>query len=277
LNAPLQKDPVVRPNKAAIAVGDAVRDLGEGVRHWPQWFTLGNLEIKLRFRRTALGPLWTTFSFALLAGVLSLVYARILHTDVRVYAPHLALGLLVWMFIAVVLQEACDLFVHAAPVLKQLYVPKSVLLYRLLWRNSLLFGLNAAVAAAILALCRTPVSPLALLAIPGFALICANLFWVSALLSLLGARFWGVSRATQAALPLAMLVTPVIWIPERPELLAIARWNPLYFALELVRGPLLGSSPAAMVWIGAGAAAILGGAAAVLAFAAFRRQLAYWL
>lgn len=265
------------PRARADAIASAVADLVEGARHWPQWFTLGNLEIRLRFRRTGLGPIWTALSFALLVSALSLVYSRILHLEARAYAPYLSLGLLVWLFFATAVQEACDAFVHAAAVLKQIHLPRSVFLYRLLWRNSVLFGINCVVAAVVLAICRVPLGTGALLALPGFLLLSANLFWGCFLLALLGARFWAVSRAVQASLPLAMLVTPVIWHPAQPGLLAIARWNPLYFLIELVRGPLLGAAPAPAVWIGVVAAALLGGALTLIFFSSVRRRIPYWL
>jgi ABC-2 type transport system permease protein/lipopolysaccharide transport system permease protein len=255
----------------------ALRDLSEGARQWPQWFTLGNFEIRLRFRRTGLGPVWTSLSFAILVGSLSFVYGRVLGVGVRVYAPHLALGLLVWTFLATILLESCDVFVQAAHTLKQIYLPRSGFLYRLLWRNLVLLSFNAAVAAAVLILCRVPPAAQALLALPGLLLLSLNLLWIAALLALAGARFWAVSRAVQAALPIAMLVTPILWLPTGGTLRALAEWNPLFFAIELVRGPLLGHAPPPAVWIGGVALAAAGSLVAFAALARWRDRIAYWL
>jgi len=279
VNAPAART-MAPPNAAPPVPGRvsaALGDLADGARQWPQWFTLGNLEIRLRFRRTGLGPLWTSLSFAVLLAALGFVYARVLAVDPRTYVPYLALGLLAWNFAATMLQEACELYIHAAHTLKQLCVPKTVFLYRLLWRNLVLLALNAAVAAAALALCRARIGPSALLALPGLALLSLNLLWVGLLLALAGARFWAASRAVQAALPIAMLVTPVIWRPGTPALAALARWNPLYWAVELVRGPLTGAPPAPLAWAGAAGAALAGTAVALILFARLRERLLYWL
>jgi ABC-type polysaccharide/polyol phosphate export permease len=254
----------------------ALEDAADGLRQWPQWFTLGNLEIKLRFRRSGLGPLWTAMSFAILVGALAAVYARVLGFEVRAYAPYVALGLLVWTFVATVMQEACDLFVHAAHTLKQIYLPRSGFLYRLVWRNLILFALNGVVAAAVLILCGVRPGPAAALAVPGLLLLLANLLWVGLLLALAGARFWGVGRGLQAALPIAMLVTPILWRPNG-ALRSLADWNPLWFAIELVRGPLLGNAPPVSVWFGSVLAAVAGGVAALLAFARWRDRIPYWI
>lgn len=264
------------PDSPPSPLGAALRDLAEGARQWPQWFTLGNLEIRLRFRRSGLGPLWSSLSFAILVGALAAVYARVLGMEVRAYAPYLALGLLVWTFVATVIQEACDVFVHAAHTLKQIYLPRSAFVYRLLWRNLVLLAINSVVGAVVLLLCRVTLAAPALLAAAGILLLAANLFWASILLALAGARFWGIGRAVQAALPIAMLVTPILWRPTG-ALRPLAQWNPLWFAIELVRGPLLGSPPPAAMWIGAAAAAIAGCAVAVAALARWRDRVPYWI
>jgi len=263
-----------RPSSRLAA---ARADIVEGLLHWPQWFTLGNLDIKLRFRRTGLGPIWTTLSFSILVGALGLVYSRVLGEDLGSYLPYLVLGLLVWFFLATIVQEACDALVNAEHVLKQLYVPRTTLIYRTLWRNIVLFGFNLVAAAAVLVLCDVRLETSLPLALAGLLLLCLNLAWVSLLLALATARFRAVSRLVHAALPVAMLVTPVIWRPAAPGLRALAEWNPLYFAIELVRGPVLGQPPASAVWAAALASALLGGAGAFLVFSAVRPRIPYWL
>lgn len=264
-------------HRSGASAAAALDDLVQGARQWPQWFTLGNLEIKLRFRRTGLGPVWSSLAFAILVAALAIVYARVLGQGLRGYAPYLALGLLVWTLVSTILQEACDVFGQAAHTLKQLNIPKSAFLYRLLWRNLVLLSFNALVVAVVLVVCRAPLTAGALLALPGLALLAVNLFWIAFLLALAGARFWAVSRGVQAVLPIAMLVTPILWRPTMPALRVLARANPLYHAIELVRGPLLGRAPPAEIWIAALLSAIAGVALAFAALARWRGRIAYWL
>ena len=260
-----------------VRAREALADVADGARRWPQWFTLGNLDVRLRFRRTGLGPLWTTLSFSVLVLALGLVYGAVFGENVAAYLPYVALGLFVWAFVATTLQEACDCLVHADWVLKQLYLPRTTLVYRTLWRNFVLLGFNLVALLAVLAACSVPLNPSALLAFAGLALLCLNLAWVSLLLAVATARFRAVSRVVNTALPIGMLVTPVIWRPGTPRLAEIASINPLYHALELVRGPILGAVPPASAWIGVGACALVGGLAAFAVFAAARPRLPYWL
>lgn len=243
---------------------------------WPHWFTIGNLEIKLRFARSGLGPLWSSLSFAFVITALAAVYSRILGLEWRAYAPYLTLGLLVWTLIASIFQEASDVFVHAAHTLKQVYLPRTSFLYRLMWRNLVLFTMNAAVAAVVLALSHAGLGTTALLAVPGMAILLVNLFWVSLLLALGGARFWAFGRAVQTVLPIAMLVTPILWHPHG-DLSALARWNPFWYGVEIVRAPLLGETPVLRVWIVAIAAAVFGSLISLLVFARWRDRIPYWI
>lgn len=267
--------PGPRPSSRLAA---AVDDIVQGLIHWPLWFTLGNLDIRLRFRRTGLGPVWSTLSFSLLIGALGLVYARVLGEDSRLYLPYLALGLFVWTFIATILQESCDAFVNAETVLKQLYLPRTTLIYRTLWRNLALLGFNFVAILIVLLLCRTGANASMPLAALGLVLLCLNLAWASLLLALATARFRAVSRIVAALLPILMLVTPVIWRPESVRGLSeLAAWNPLWHAIELVRGPVLGAPPPPEAWIASLAVAAVGGLVAILAFARFRARIPYWL
>ncbi|MEA3066196.1 MAG: lipopolysaccharide transport system permease protein [Sphingomonadales bacterium] len=263
--------------RAGGRLGAAWADIAEGARHWPQWFTLAGFDIKLRFRRTGLGPLWSTLSFCVFAGALGLVYGRVLGEEVTSYLPYVVLGLFVWTFIATTLQEACDAFIHAEHVLKHLYVPKSTLIYRTLCRNLILLAFNLIAVAAVLLLCGTRLPPAAALAVAGLVILCLNLLWISLLLALFTARFRALSRIVHVGLPIGMLVTPVIWRPALPTLRELANWNPLHFAIELVRGPILGETPDAWVWIAVLAFTLAGALLAFLTFSAFRSRIPYWL
>jgi len=257
--------------------GAALADVVDGARHWPQWFTLGNLDIWLRFRRTGLGPLWTTLSFSLMAVALGVVYARVLGEGMRTYLPYVVTGLFVWNFVAATCQEACEAFVDSRHILKQLYLPRMTVVYRTLWRNIVLLGFNSITVIAVIALCRVPVSWSILLALAGFVLLCVNLLWLSLLLSIAATRLRAVSRVVATGMPIALFITPLIWRPNADSPRILTDWNPLYYAVEQVRGPLLGAPPAPWIWVASAGCAVMGSLVALLVFGATRHRIPYWL
>src|SRR5690606_20303423 len=74
-----------------------------------------------------------------------------------------------------------------------------------------------------------------------------NLFWVSVCIGILGARFPDVRDAIGTVLVAGFLLTPIIWMVDRfpPDTLRgfLARLNPAYHVIEVVRAPALGAMP----------------------------------
>src|SRR5258708_32822844 len=83
------------------------RDLLSAFEAWPLWTMLGWNDIRQRYRRSTLGPLWITLSMAVFIGVLGVIYSRIFHVEVDIYLPFLTAGYVTWGFIAQVINESC--------------------------------------------------------------------------------------------------------------------------------------------------------------------------
>ncbi len=256
----------------------ALGDLFQGALHWPQWLTLANYDVLLRFRRSVLGPLWITISFAITIAALGLVYRRVLHEDLKDYLPYLAVGLILWNFISQTLQEGCDAFIADLAVLRQTYVPRSTCVYRVLWRNLLVLAMNATVIPVVFLLSGLTIGPAILWAVPGLALLLLNLAWLTFALALVSTRFRDVPRLVASILQLSLFITPVIWRAGMSgDLRALTIWNPLHHVIEIVRAPILGQMPEALSWIAASALAVIGCALTAMLFARYRWRITYWL
>src|SRR5580704_7618791 len=114
-------------------------DVYRGFRAAPLWLLLGWSDIRLRYRRSVLGPFWITISMAVLIIVLGFVYSKIFHTDIRTYLPYLALGFIVWGFITSSTNESCGAFGDSERIIKQVGIPLSVFVFRVIWRNFIVF------------------------------------------------------------------------------------------------------------------------------------------
>src|SRR6266850_1136109 len=78
----------------------AVDDFWRALRHPELWVLLGWQDIKQRYRRSMLGPLWLTISTAVMVIALGYVYAAIFRQSLNDYFPYLAAGLVIWSFIS---------------------------------------------------------------------------------------------------------------------------------------------------------------------------------
>jgi ABC-2 type transport system permease protein/lipopolysaccharide transport system permease protein len=259
-------------------MAEAWRDLVGALTATETWAFLGSHDIRQRYRRSVLGPLWITLSTAVLIGGLGVMYAGLFKMDVHDYIPYLAAGMITWNFMSIVINESCFVFTGAEGGIKAARIPLSSYVLRLVWRNILVFLHNAVVLIGVV-LWFLPFDPIGLLlAVVGLAVIGVFLFWLALGVGLLSARFRDIPQIVANILQVVFFMTPIMW---KADVLNTRMWiaeiNPFYYLLELVRNPLLGQPVTAALWGHVGL--ILLGTAAVsfLLFARFRTRIVYWL
>ncbi|MGI0015416.1 MAG: ABC transporter permease, partial [Nitrososphaera sp.] len=91
----------------------ALKDLFEGIHSIYIWPMLGWQDIKQRYRRSVLGPFWLTISNAALLGGMGPLYGRLLGQDINTYFAYLAVGFIIWMLIAGIINDSCNAFISA--------------------------------------------------------------------------------------------------------------------------------------------------------------------
>src|SRR5256885_116332 len=77
----------------------AFGDLGQGWQQRPLWGYLGWQDIKQRYRRSVLGPLWVSISMAVIATAMGILYGALFQMDLPTFLPYVATGLLIWNFV----------------------------------------------------------------------------------------------------------------------------------------------------------------------------------
>ena len=132
----------------------AAHDLLDGFMCTHLWFRLGWLEVKRRYRRTIIGPFWTSISLAVFVITLGTVGAGLWNENIRTYLPYLTSGMLVWMMISATLTEACTLFISAGNLLRNIRFDYSLLVYSLVWRNFIVLLHHLAVYAVLVCCSR---------------------------------------------------------------------------------------------------------------------------
>jgi len=253
-------------------------DWWAGTRRIDLWSTLAWYDIVLRYRRSLLGPLWITLSMGLLLLGMGPLYAALFGVPLARFYPHLALGIIFWNFLSSTLNEGCQVFITAAPYLKQGSVPRSVFVWRSLARQLFFLAHHVVLYLPVAIWAGLHWSPQMLLIVPGLLVVIVNLHALSTTLGLLSARFRDVPNIVASSLQLLMFLTPVFWFPEKlPERSRFILYNPLAQLLDILRLPLLGGYPApGTVWFLIYFTS-LNVAVAALLYAAWRRQVVYWV
>lgn len=262
--------------------GDRLRrsldDLRHGLLAVDLWGYLGWHDIRQRYRRSLLGPFWLTLSTAIFVGAIGFLYSKFFGQTLVRFLPFVAIGFIVWVMIQTSLNEACLVFVEAESVIKQIRMPFSAHVSRMLCRNAVIFLHNFAIVPAVMLVAG--VTPgWALLVLPvSLALLAWNCFWAALLLATVCTRFRDVPPIISSLLQLVFFVSPVIWLPE---ILGnrgwVAAFNPVHHFMEMFRAPVLDGRVPLVSFGVALAIALAGSALALAVFARFRHRLAYWL
>ncbi len=257
----------------------AGQDLVRCFKGWHVWALLGVSDIRLRYKRSRFGQFWITLSMGFFVAGIGAVYGGLFHQSLHDYIPYLAVNMIVWTFIQTSISESCQAFIEASPYLRQEALPKSTFIMRVLMRNVMALGHNVIIVPLVFILFGYAPSPVALLALPGLALVLAGVFLASVSLALLCTRFRDMPQIVGNLLQLAFFVTPIMWHVEQlgPNAVYVEVLNPFAAFLRVVSEPLLGRVPAPDTYLTVAVALGVLSLVAWPCFARFRARIVYWL
>jgi ABC-2 type transport system permease protein len=224
-------------------------DLAGGLSQWRLWGSLAWYDIKSRYSRTWLGPLWTLANLIFFVLVIGLLYTELMHQEPIRFIAHLAVGWIVWTFVSNCILNGCNALVNGSRLIKEISLPLSVHLYRVVCRNFIILLYHSPVLLVILLLFpQDIISKIPILCVSLY-LIVANVFWIAVLLSVICTRYQDVFEVMTNVIRVMFLLTPIIWTPNMiSSRMLLLDLNPFYHMIEVFRGPLLGEWPRPISW-----------------------------
>lgn len=279
LSTDIELEHVTFPNKTQLQL--AAEDIKNGLKRWRVWYMLAYQDIKLRYRRSVLGPFWLTISMAITVYSMGYLYSYLFRMNIHDYFPYLVAGMLGWSLVSTTLTDLIEAFSFPEAMLKQIKLPYSIYVHRVAMRNLIIFFHNILVMVPILIIFHdvAEINAHFLLLIPGLLIIYFNALCYGLVFSMIGARYRDISQIIKSLIQVAFFITPIMW---KPEILPaskrfIAYLNPFYSFIELIRAPLVGYSP---TWINVAMVTVMtliGIIACYLIFPARRARIIYWL
>ncbi|MCS4535550.1 ABC transporter permease [Corynebacterium sp. HS2168-gen11] len=263
----------------------AWRDLARGFQQHELWLQLGWQDIKQRYRRSVLGPLWITIATGVMALALGMLYSLLFKIPVSEFLPHVTVGLIMWTFISGCIKEGAEIFIDNEGLIKQLPSALSVHVYRLVWKQTLFLAHNLVIWVLLMLIFPRPLGWDLLLAIPAMLLLIANGVWVAMFFGIVATRYRDVAPLLEAGVQLLFYVTPIVWMTQTlkdqggaiSERAKLAQLNPLYHYMEVVRAPLIGADLPAYHWWVVLACTFGGLTLALLAMRQWRFRVSYWV
>ena len=256
-------------------------DLLDGFRKRELWLHLGWQDIKQKYRRSVLGPFWITIATGTTAVAMGGLYSQLFHLKLSEHLPYVTLGLIIWNMINAAILEGSDVFIANEGLIKQLPTPLSVHVYRLVWRQMILFGHNIVIYVVIAIIFPKPWSWADLAAIPALLLIMLNCVWVSFCFGILATRYRDIGPLLFSVVQLLFFMTPIIWNDNTLQQQGAGQWakiielNPLLHYLDILRAPLLGADQHLRHWVVVIVLTVLGWVVAAFALRQYRARVPY--
>lgn len=209
--------------------------------YWRIWYVLGFQDVQLRYRRSAIGPLWLTLSTAIMIYSMGFLYSHLFKLDLNVYFPYLASGFICWQFIATLLNESTSAFIDAINYIRNQESFYSVFLMRIVLRNVIVFFHNFLAFIPIALIFHTGLGWKTLTIFFGLFLICVNGFFWGSIIAVLSTRYRDMQQIVMSLIQVIFFMTPVMWMPNLlPEKVSwLVQWNPFAHFLNLIRAPLM--------------------------------------
>jgi ABC-2 type transport system permease protein len=197
-------------------------------------------DLRVRYRRSTLGLLWTMLQPLMMMLVLHIVFSSVFRFELYRYPVYALAGILFWNFFSQSIVTSMNSLRANAAILQKLPVPKAVFPIATVISGVVNLCLALVPLFGILIVSGHPITS-SLLFLP-VSIVLAALFTLGAglLLSPLAVFFHDVVELVGVVLMLLMYLTPIFYpmaiVPERYRWLV--RFNPVRSVLEVFRDPI---------------------------------------
>lgn len=232
-------------------------------------------DLKIKYRRSVLGYVWSLLNPLLMMAIMSIVFSYMFRFDIPNYPLYLICGQTLWSFFNESTNASMMSVIINGPLIRKVYIPKYIFpISRVL---SSFVTMSFSLLAILIVMLVTGVTftwKLILLPIPlAFLLLFA--MGVGMALSAFAVYFRDILHLYTVVCMAWMYVTPIFYpISALPEKLAFFfRFNPVYHYVTFFRDVVLyGTVPDASIWLGTVGFGILFFGVGVLIFRKLQRN-----
>jgi ABC-type polysaccharide/polyol phosphate export permease len=235
-------------------------------------------ETQARYRRSVLGPFWITLG-TLVGGLgLAVVWASILEVQFSTFVPYVTLGIVLWQVISSTITESAGNFYRNVASLHERPISPYFFTYQIVLKGMVTLLHSVPFVFVIIIYLNSGTFGTEMWAIPGLFLVLGNLVWMSHVIGFLGARFRDLEPLLINTMPLLFFFTPVLYEPGRlGSYRFFADMNPIFYLIDVVRGPLIGNTPGFAIYASLFFAMIIGNYLSARINHMVSRRFLHWL
>lgn len=195
-------------------------------------------DIKLKYRRSILGYLWSVLNPLLIMLVMVLVFSSIFRFDIENYPVYLIIGQTIYNFVSNATNHALYSITDNGALLKKIYVPKYIFPFSKVTSDMVDFLLSLGALILVMVITKTPFS-IYLILLPYVALqLYVFILGMSLFLAQATVFFRDVRYIYAVFLTAWMYATPIFYpvsiLPDQMRWF-VTHLNPLYYYIEQFR------------------------------------------
>ena len=199
--------------------------------------------IKLKYRRSYLGIVWSLIEPILSTIVLVMVFGTLFNHKNDNFPLYIICGRLMYTFFQGGTKQAETSIRRNASMIKKVYLPKYLYPLADVLFNYLIFFISLLVLIMVAIYCKTPPTILIWQCIPALILLLLLTIGVGMIMSTLNVFFRDTEYLWNVMLTLIMYMSAIFYYPERileSGFAWIIKYNPLYCIIDIFRGGIMG-------------------------------------
>ncbi|HEX9149315.1 MAG TPA: ABC transporter permease [Thermoanaerobaculia bacterium] len=197
-------------------------------------------DIKVRYKRSVLGIVWTMLAPLLNMVALTLVFSTLLKQQITNYPVYFMTGAIFWAFFSQSTSSAAAQTQDSNEIAKRIYIPRSVFVAAAIGVGLVNLALSIVPLVLILLVTGFPIH--ATWAFVPVAVVITTLFaaGVGFWLFTFASRFSDIREMYQVIVQTWFFLTPIVYHPAIvPPKFRFALWlNPLYYLVQTFRKPI---------------------------------------
>ena len=218
----------------------AIEELVDTFKYRDLIYQLIRRDIVTRYKRSALGVLWTMLQPLGMMFVMAIVFSTLFH-QVEGYVAYLLSGLIAWTFFSQTTSAAIFQIVWGGALIRKIYIPMTSFCISAIGTGLVNLTLSIIPLLIIMLVIGRPITwaflfiPIPILLLMAFAL------GVSLILSTLTVYFPDVREMYQIIIQAWMYLTPIMYpadILPKAYRFWILNLNPMYYLINMFRAPI---------------------------------------
>jgi len=197
-------------------------------------------DIKVRYKRSVLGIVWTMLAPLLNMIALTLVFSAILKQEIRNYPVYFMAGSIFWTFFSQTTSSAASQTQDSNEIAKRIYIPRSVFVVSAVGVGLVNLVLSIVPLVLILVVTGFPLYPTWWFLPIAIAIVALFAAGMGFLLFTLASRFTDIREMYLVLVQTWFFLTPIVYHPAIvPPRFRFALWaNPMYYLIQTFRKPI---------------------------------------